>query len=715
MSASPPAAAAGGRTWERVVPAMLALGFVLRFAWPLADIPPRTSWSNGIYTDPAVMVHAARNACLFGHWVLDYNRDLWVFPLMNALTWLFYLPAGPGRLPTVLLSALAGTATIAAVAWTLRRSLGARAAALGAVLFAVANFPVMFARVPIAENVTALLLVLAAGSALGRTRRALASAGALAVGATLLGKLHAIGFLPGLMLFVVLRDRSVRSAAAVVAGGIVVFLPWLLLLFLPHREQIVTHVEQQSTGLHGTWPLLASLPQGAGEFFNAVRRSWFFFRMPVAGTVGGLFAIWSLGNGTARAARLRDGTLVHALALASLWIYYALLPYKAPRYYVLLAPFLAAAAAAGLELALRSGDVAFRPPARRDEHLPLALWVYAFCFTAIDAVKHAASIALDWLTLPPARISPAQYDAAIAVFSRLDTFRQGLIGAGAAGIVLYVAILWNPEILRSFRHPGRITTAGLRRLVAVLVALEVAIGLGSWVWFAVHRTSSLEAVKSSFPSMIGEEAVVLGPLAPALTQDTRFRCLPYFGPPGSADLLSRYGVTHLFVGGKGDREVLESRFPGLLDSTRIVQVWPLRTLFASTLELRRLPESWQGVKIHDYRPTTYEVAADAASAGAWEDALAGFRKFRQDGGRETPELVSLEAVCWFKLERYDEAGKLLDRAIAMRPDDPLNWRNLGVLHLRRGERAEALDALMRSYRLDPENEDLRKMIEELRR
>ncbi len=715
MSAAPDGTAAPRLPWTSRIALLALAGFALRFAWPFADIPSRTSWSNGIYTDPAVLVHAARNAALFGEWIRDYNRDLWIFPLINVLTWLAYLPAGPGRLPTVALSALAGAATIVAVAWALRRSLGPRAGLIGAALFAFAAFPVMFARVPIAENVTALLLVLSAGAALGRSWRAQAAAGALAAAAVLLGKMHAAGFVPGLLVFAALRDRSLRGLAAVAGGGVAVSLAWLVALFLPHREQIVQHVAQQSTGLHGSLPLLESLPRGLGEFYNAVRRSWFLYRMPVAGTVGGLFVMWSLLNGPARRARLADGTLLWALAFASQWIYFALLPYKAPRYYVLLAPFLAGAAAAGLELALRSPGFRLRAPSGFGEHAPIALWIYSFAFTAIDAIKHAASIALDWLTLPPARISPQTYDAAVGVFAKLDTFRQGLIGAGACGVVLYVLVLWCPEILRALRRAAEVPAAALRRGVVAAVAIEVGIGLAAWGWFAAHRTTSLEDLKSSFPHMIAPDAVILGPLAPTLTQDSRFVSLPYYGPPGTPDLLARYGVTHVFVGGKGDRDILEQRFPGLLDSTRVVQVWPLRTLFASTVELRRLPREWNGTRLAGYEPTAYERAAEAAAAGRWEEALAGFGKFRQEGGTETPELVSLEAVCWFKLERYDLAEELLDKAIAARPADPLNWRNLGVLHLRRGDRAAALDALMRSFRLDPENDDLRKMIEELRR
>ena len=329
---TPLSVSARERTWLGLVLLAVGLGLVLRLAWPLADPPPRTSWSNGIYTDPPVMVHAARNAVLFGRWIIDYNRDLWIFPLINFLTWLVYLPAGPGRLPTVVLSALAGAATTVALAWGLARSFGRRAAAFGALLFAVGYFQVSSARVPVAENITALLLTLSAGVAISRSLRAQALAGALAVVATLFGKYHAVGFLPGLLLFSILRDRSLRGAGAMVVGGTVAFLPWLFGIFLPHRADIVAHVARQSTGLHGELPMTKSLAEGIGELYNSVRRSWMFYRIPFTGTLGGLFLTWAALNGRARRASVVDGSAVWVLTWWSLWLYYAALPYKAPRY-----------------------------------------------------------------------------------------------------------------------------------------------------------------------------------------------------------------------------------------------------------------------------------------------------------------------------------------------------------------------------------------------
>ncbi|MBZ0267350.1 glycosyltransferase family 39 protein [bacterium] len=697
-----------------VVGLAIVVAAVLRLAWVSWDPASRLSWSNGIFTDPPVMVYAARNAALFGEWIVDYNRDLWVFPLANLLTRLAYLLTGPSRVATIVISALAGTATVAAVAWGLRRSLGARAAAIGAAMAATSFFLTLYARIPIAENLVAAMMTAAAALAIGNSRRELAAAVALAVGATLFGKYHAVGLLPGLVLFVALRPDPRRSLAALFGGGTVVFLGWFFLLFLPHRADILPHVARQSTGMHGSLPLADSLTEGIGEFFNAVRRCWVFYRMPFAGAAGGLFAFWVVGNRDARRARLADGSAIWAFLFFSSWFYYAVLPYKAPRYYVPVAPLLVAAAAAAIELLLRSPGIRFRPPSRWDEHLPLALWLYCFVFTGLDAAKHYASITLEYLSTPPPRISDATYEAVVGVFSRIDTFEQGLVWAGILSIVGYVAILWNPELLsRLGRREAGISSRGLRRLAIVLAAGSVTFGLTQWSWWAGHRTHFLEDAKSSLPLMVGEDAVLLGPFAPLLTQDSKLRGYPYFGPPGERGILEKYGVTHVILSGSGDRELIEKRFPGLLDSTVTVDVAPVRTLFAGTMELRRLPETWRGVPIHHYEPTAFERAVSALEEDP-QAALELFSRHRERAG-DFPELVSLEAACWFRLDDYDRAEKGIREAIAMRPGDPSNYRSLCLVHLKRGDRAAALVELRHALRLDPTDEELRDMLEELTR
>lgn len=701
------------------VPVLVLLALALRLVWPHADPATRFSWSNGIYTDPPTMVLAARNAALFGQWILDYNRDLWVYPLMNVLTWLAYLPAGPGRLPTEVLSALFGAATVAALAWGLGRTAGRRAALIGAGLGAVNYWMVMFSRIPVAENLVTMLLALACVAAAGRSARAQLLAGALGVGATLFGKYHALGFLPGLVALPWLRERRFRATLPVLAGGTAVFLVWLAVIFLPHREDVIGHVIRQSVGLHGPPPFvgksgadrLDAIREGLGEFYNTLRRSWMFYRMPVCGALGSLFALWTLGNGASRRQRVADGSAIYAFWFLGMWLYFSLLPYKAPRYYVLLSAPLVAGAAVVLSSLLREAAWRPRAPIRVDEHVPLAVWLYSFAFGGIDAVKHYASMLLEYLTIPPPRISDRTFEIAVSLFRHVDTFYQNLFWALGLSVVAYVVVIWSPELAGLLR----MRTMPTRRLGRGLIAVSVVFALYQYGWWAAHRTTFLEDVKSSLPVMIGEDAVLLGPMAPLLTQDTRNRVHPYFGPPRERGLLETYGITHVVVCGQGDADMLEERFPGLLDETTVVQVWPVATLFSSTLEVRRVPPVVDGVRINDYEPTLWEKGAQAAIEQDWQGALAAFGEYRRAGGRQIPELLSLESVCWFKLGDYDRAEALLREAIRERPLDPLNYQNLAVLHLRRGERAEALEALMTAVRLDPSSADLKKMISELTR
>jgi tetratricopeptide (TPR) repeat protein len=698
----------------RRIAVVLAAGFALRIAWPLADPEPRFSWSNGVYTDPPTMVHAARSAVLLGSWTADGSRDLWIYPLMNGLTWLFYLPFGPGRLPTVVLAALLGTATVGALAWGLWRAAGPRVAELGAILGALNPWLVFYSRVPVAENVVALLLALSCVAALGRARRSWIAAGALGVAATLFGKYHAVGFLPGLVLFAVLRGRSLRAALPVFVGGTAVFAAWLVAIFLPHSREILGHVERQSTGLHGTLPFLVSPQDGLREILNTLRRSWMFYRMPVEGTLAAFFAIWVAGNGAARRRAVADGSALWAFWFLSVWAYYSLLPYKAPRYFVILAPAIVALAAAALGRLSTTDGIRLRAPAAFDEHLPIAVFLFTFFFGAIDSFKHYATIALEWLTLPPARISQETFQRVTGLFRNLDSFDQTIAWAAGLGIVAYVVVLWNPEILAILRRPRAVLSAGAARGAArALLLLAVASGLWQWGWWAAHRTTFLEEAKSSLPRLVGEDAVLLGPMAPFLAQDSRLRAIPYWGPSGQEDLLAARGVTHVVVCGTGDADELEKRFPGLLAATAVVQVWPVRTLFASTLEVRRTPRELDGRRIHAYEPTLFELGAEDALADRWEAALERFSAWRAEGSAETPELLSLESVCWFRLGDHDRARTLLERVVAERPHDPLHWQSLGVLALEEGDRARALELLMKAWRLDPNNKELEETVREL--
>ena len=317
-------------------------------------------------------------------------------------------------------------------------------------------------------------------------------------------------------------------------------------------------------------------------------------------------------------------------------------------------------------------------------------------------------MSLEYLTLPPPRISDGVYDFVFDLFTRFDTYYQTLGWALAVGAVGYAVLLFGPAIVPVLRRDR------LRGLASLGLALAVGVGGCQFTWWATHRTTYLEDIKSSLPRIIGPEAVLLGPMAPLLTQDTRLEVHPYFGPPGEEGLLAEYGVTHVVVSGRGEARVLEERFPGILEASALVHSWPVRTLFSSSIEVRRLPKEFAGRTLHGYEPTPFEEATVAVAAGKWQAALDHFSR-HPGPPQETPEILSLESVCWFNLGDYDRSEKLLEEAIRLRPDDSLNYQNLAAAVLQRGDRARAIELLFRALRLDPGNAQLEEDIREVTR
>jgi tetratricopeptide (TPR) repeat protein len=54
----------------------------------------------------------------------------------------------------------------------------------------------------------------------------------------------------------------------------------------------------------------------------------------------------------------------------------------------------------------------------------------------------------------------------------------------------------------------------------------------------------------------------------------------------------------------------------------------------------------------------------------------------------------------------DEAERLLERAVALSPEDSAIWNDLGVVRIRREHTIEGIEAFERGLSLDPDNADL---------
>ncbi len=75
----------------------------------------------------------------------------------------------------------------------------------------------------------------------------------------------------------------------------------------------------------------------------------------------------------------------------------------------------------------------------------------------------------------------------------------------------------------------------------------------------------------------------------------------------------------------------------------------------------------------------------------------------------------LDSLGWIKYRKgeYDSAMTILKAAIEKAGEDPVIWKHLGETYIKLGLPAEALSACRKSLSLDPEDEDVRTMVETL--
>jgi len=668
-----------------VVPAalVLAAAFAVRIVWPLSDPPARLSWSDGVYTDPAAVTHAARNAALFGEWVRDDSRDLVFYPLLNGITWAAYRILGVSRLTTQLLAALLGTLAVAGLAWAVGRGRGRGAGLLVGAAAAVSFWLAMFSRVPIAENLVAAILALACVAATARGRAGRFLAGFLAGLAGLFGKLHGLVFLPALLVFLALRDRRASSALPAVAGFAVVAAAWVIVIAVPFRAELADQVHR-GEDLYGTIPLLRSPAKAVGEVVWTLRAPWLFHRMPVLGALGGLFVTGTLLASGPRRRRLEDGTALFALWFAAAWILFTILPYKAPRYFVLAAVPLVAAGACALEELARSPGT-LRPAGTPGTRV-VAVWLLVSGLVAVDVGIHGLFVLQQWLRPASAPIAVAVRNATGIVEALRPTATHlalGLVLGGLAGL-----LSWRWPV--RWRVPRDRAVRGL----AVAVLLLQGVQLAGW---AARRAHALEETKRSLEAITGPDAVIFGTFAPALVQDSRRVAVPLFGTPVPGTV-ERFGVTHVVLGSRDEGAAMARAEPEAADRMVLVRQWSLRLLRGGSIQLQRIRDT-------GYVPTPFERGAEALAEGRPADALEDFAAQRASGAPPVPDVPASEARCWYLLGDDERARASLREAIALRPDDPSAWFNLGVLLGEAGDRDGARAAWKRCLALDPWSKD----------
>jgi 4-amino-4-deoxy-L-arabinose transferase-like glycosyltransferase len=162
MTASSPSA----RTFAAGLIAILLLGAALRFSFPTADPPWRTT-VGVVWHDEGAWTHNARNRALFGEWRLDAWNPMFVAPVFTALEYGFFATFGVGTWQARLVSQMAGMLAVLLIGLGVARvgvggaggGSGRLAGLIAAAWLATNYVYVMYDRAAIMESLMAAFVV----------------------------------------------------------------------------------------------------------------------------------------------------------------------------------------------------------------------------------------------------------------------------------------------------------------------------------------------------------------------------------------------------------------------------------------------------------------------------------------------------------------------------------------------------------------------------
>src|SRR5712692_8598140 len=220
---------------------LLAAALLLRVI--KLDADPSALISRDFITDEGWWAHNARNALFYGQWRIDqYNLPLYSAYLYNLLLYLTFKLFGISFTTLRILSALGGWLTVVLVFLLVRHEINTRTAVFASVLLGFSNLHIEYSRTGFTESMLMFFLALTLWLwSLRRTRSLFAFVAGASLGLTVVTKITAIYFAPGVVLaafgLAIKRTVSRRDALLFASGVMVSTAAYFLLFILPNFNE----------------------------------------------------------------------------------------------------------------------------------------------------------------------------------------------------------------------------------------------------------------------------------------------------------------------------------------------------------------------------------------------------------------------------------------------------------------------------------------------
>ncbi len=558
---------------------LVAIVVGLRLFDLTADPPADLDGSGGIYFDEGMLAQGARNKVLFGNFFQDDWNDLYITPLLSLLKLAVLSVTGVGLLQVRIIAVAFGLGSLLLFYLILRRGAGRQTALLGTTLLGCSHIYGMFNRIGLTETPVSFFMLLAGwlwqeavlrfGDAAGKDRQTTPRgtlwrffwAGAVAFVAYTVKAFPY--FIPAVTLAGVLswwllpdEKRSLRKPGALravgaAAGAFVagIALPWAVWYFAFYRR-FAAPIEQASAFYRAQ-----QIPRSAGALLKdlmAVPFFRYFMETPVLLAFSAFFIGLGILLWFHRRERLLPLDLFFACWFLAHFTMFAALQYRPVRYYLpIVPPMIALAARAMVVLGRRTG-------LRLPERLAPGALALLFPWLAVCVyygVPQALALVGPWLGRTPPAMDPGRL----------------AIGAAAGSLLLlgFAAALARRLGGRSFPIAPR---AAVVACIVLPAALSLSFDAWNWGQWAATRRHVIRDTSREFGATI-PNAYVAGLGATTISLENHNRAIHVFETFFNGDdPLSRFPITHLFMGGRNrEIEFWYRRYPAKMRRARLLR------------------------------------------------------------------------------------------------------------------------------------------------
>lgn len=726
---------------------VVALAATVRLVHLSADPPFDISWSQDLSTDPPQYTSYARNALVFGDWN-PFNDDRLVFFQKNItgfFSYLLFLVTGPGIGPSHLIAAILNLVGVLFLAWGTARAFGLIAGLAAAFFLSVNYLFVSYGRVPFLEVASNATLAVAFFGIVASVRRWWwAIVGGVVAGAgTFFGKVTALHAAPIFLLAYALvgwqaKDdlptRRWSRPLGYAAGMGFVFIVWYVFAYLSASSEVLAYLKEQSVQLYGKPVGLSSVRGFISQWFsfginNFGVSNGLLTWAPVLGISGLLGMVFMVTRYLRRddvrlpsressrsgpvPLEMREGRLLSRISPAALalvgwfWSAYAILMpfnYRPVRYQiVLLYPL---AGAAGWLI----GRMAGREDPPREEQSGRLVWYAVPILAIILATGLQHLLISSW-------IDPRKSASVI----------RGVKVALPLGFFVAGAWFWVARQMREKSKGPRSRIRGVLDRVAGLASrvrgrgvLELVAGLALLVsladqgryfvkWWS-QAQYSIAAANDDLRKVLGEEAVLTGSYATALTQTGRLHNFPaMFGvAQPDPEFFKKFPVTHVAIVEPSD-DPFFSDYKQIAGQADRVAQYTIRNL---PITVFRVAELGGNPRASTYQPSPFERLKSDVNSHPGDTLLSYASRWVADSGncytawRWLGDILSRRGQLENALDAYRHATVFFN-------DDYVLWARFGDVAwemFRKGAgrdmRQQAVDAWRHAQKLSPGNSKL---------